>query len=131
MKWTLRIARPSSNPERLAALYGAGLGFQRLGGFTDHAGFDGVMAGPPGAAYHLEFTNCRHHPVRPSPTEEDLLVFYETDRDRWQAACERALAAGFVETVAFNPYWTEHGRTFVDPDGYRLVLCHTGFTPAP
>ena len=89
MTWTLRIARPSCNPEALAALYVAGLGFQRLGGFTDHAGFDGVMVGPPGATYHFEFTLCRHHPVQPSPTEEDLLVFSETDRDRWPASNAR------------------------------------------
>lgn len=128
MTWTLRIARPSCNPEALAALYVAGLGFQRLGGHRPRR-LRWVMVGPPGATYHFEFTLCRHHPVQPSPTEEDLLVFYETDRDRWQAACTRVLAAGFVETAAFNPYWAEHARTFVDPDGYRLVLCHTPFSP--
>ncbi len=128
MTWTLRIARPSSNPEALAALYVAGLGFQRLGGHRPRR-LRWVMVGPLGATYHFEFTLCRHHPVQPSPTEEDLLVFYETDRDRWQAACTRVLAAGFVETAAFNPYWAEHARTFVDPDGYRLVLCHTPFSP--
>jgi hypothetical protein len=23
---------------------------------------------------------------------------------------------------AFNPYWDEHGRSFEDPEGYRIVL---------
>jgi hypothetical protein len=31
-----------------------------------------------------------------------------------------ALAAGPVK--AFNPYWDRKGRTFADPDGYRVVL---------
>ena len=88
MTWTLRIARPSSNPEALAALYVAGLGFQRLGGHRPRR-LRWVMVGPPGATYHFEFTLCRHHPVQPSPTEEDLLVFSETDRDRWPASNAR------------------------------------------
>jgi hypothetical protein len=23
---------------------------------------------------------------------------------------------------SFNPYWDQHGKTFEDPDGYRVVL---------
>jgi hypothetical protein len=32
------------------------------------------------------------------------------------------LAAGFERVIAFNPYWDAAGRTFVDRDGYRIVL---------
>lgn len=41
----LRIARPARNPETLVQQYAAGLGFERLGGFRDHDGFDGAMVG--------------------------------------------------------------------------------------
>ena len=30
--------------------------------------------------------------------------------------------AGYRAVKAFNPYWDKNGRTFVDPDGYRVVL---------
>ena len=32
------------------------------------------------------------------------------------------LEAGFVATPPLNPYWNRRGQTFVDPDGYRVVL---------
>ena len=31
-------------------------------------------------------------------------------------------AAGFKQVTSFNPYWEIRGRTFVDPDSYRVVL---------
>jgi hypothetical protein len=103
-------------------MYRDGLRLQELGRFADHAGFDGVMLGWPGTDYHLELTFCRSHPVRPTPTEEDLLVFYFEDRAEWSLACARMIDAGFVETMPFNPYWRERGRTFQDGDGYAIVL---------
>ena len=118
----LRIARPVSDLERSVALYRDGLGLQELGRFENHAGFDGVMLGWPGTGHHLEFTVCRSHPVRPTPTAEDLLVFYLQERSEWAAACARMLDAGFVEAMPFNPYWAERGRTFRDGDGYTVVL---------
>lgn len=76
----------------------------------------------PGGGWHLEFTHHRGHAVTPSPTEEDLLVFYIPDERAWTVACRRMVAAGFDEVTAYNPYWDRHGRTFQDPDGYRVAL---------
>lgn len=118
----LRIARPVGQLQRSVELYVQGLGLHVLGRFDNHEGFDGCMLGLPGAAYHLEFTQCRHHPVVPQPTAEDLLVLYLPDSEAWEAACARVLAAGFQSVPAFNPYWDQRGRSFADPDGYRLVL---------
>ena len=100
-----------------------GLGLEELGRFVDHEGFDGAMLGTPGAAYHLEFTHCKSHPVSPSPTPEDLLVYYVPEPTDWLSRCEAMLAAGFREAESYNPYWTRNGRTFEDPDGYRVVIC--------
>lgn len=122
MKAHLRVARPVRDLERSAALYREGLGLEEIGRFTDHAGFDGVMLGDRRCPYHFEFTYCRHHPVAPTPTQEDLVVFYLPDRGEWSQACARMLAAGFLEMPSFNPYWGRRGRTFEDPDGYRVVL---------
>jgi len=123
----LRIARPVTDLERAVRSYREGLGLRELGRFADHDGFDGVMLGEPGGAWHLEFTRCRHNAIVPSPTEEDLLVFYLPEEPRWQAAIARALAAGWVQVLSHNPYWERDGRTFVDADGYRIVLQNAGW----
>lgn len=59
----MRIARPVSELDTTASMYCAGLGLELLGSFTDHEGFSGIMLGAPEAGWHLEFTQCRHHPV--------------------------------------------------------------------
>ncbi len=118
----LRIARPVSDLARSVAQYTQGLGLAQLGSFKDHAGFDGTMLGTPGAGFHWEFTVCKSHPVVPAPTPEDLLVFYVPEPEAWQARCSAMLAAGFVEVPPFNPYWAQSGRSFEDPDGYRVVI---------
>jgi catechol 2,3-dioxygenase-like lactoylglutathione lyase family enzyme len=118
----LRIARPVRNLRRSVSMYSHGLGLEEIGRFDDNAGFDGVMLGKPGAGYHLEFTFCRTHPVQPAPTPEDLLVLYFPDPEDWRKVCAAMTEAGFREVEAFNPYWQRLGRTFEDPDGYRVVI---------
>jgi YycE-like C-terminal domain/YycE-like N-terminal domain len=122
MRHHLRIARPVSDLARSRSMYCAGLGLCVLGSFRDHAGFDGEMIGTPGMSYHLELTSCRTHPVVPRPTQEDLLVFYVPNRDEWERRTAALRVAGFEEVPSFNPYWDVSGRTFQDPDGYRVVL---------
>jgi catechol 2,3-dioxygenase-like lactoylglutathione lyase family enzyme len=118
----LRIARPVSSVEQSLTMYSKGLGLAEIGRFENHQGFDGVMLGNSGMHYHFEFTYCRTHPVKPVPTQEDLLVLYLPEQDEWRKVCSRMLEAGFVEVKSFNPYWQLRGRTFEDPDGYRVVL---------
>ncbi|MGZ8845636.1 MAG: VOC family protein [Pyrinomonadaceae bacterium] len=119
---TLRVARPTDQLEDVVRFYTAGLGLTVLGSFEDHEGFDGVIIGVAGASYHLEFTRKRGHKVGRAPTEDNLLVFYLPDKEDWQAALDRMKAAGYEPVSAFNPYWDRAGRTYEDPDGYRVVL---------
>ena len=125
----LRIARPVSDLARTTDMYSRGLGLRVLGTFEDHDGFDGVMLGLPEATYHLEFTRSPQHPVRPSPTVEDLTVFYISSEVEWQGTCSRMLLAGFMQVAAFNPYWEARGRTYEDLDGYRVVLEQAEWSP--
>ena len=118
----VRVARPVSDLDRSVEMYCAGLGLAVLGRFKDHGGFDGTMVGEPGAGVHFEFVICRSHAVEPSPTPEDLVVFYVPESSQWTKRCAAAVAAGFIEVQPFNPYWSERGRTFEDSDGYRVVL---------
>ena len=104
------------------AFYRDGLGFEVLGSFEDHEGFDGVILGHPGTGYHLELTHQRGHKVGRAPNAEHLLVFYLTDLDSWQAAVDQLTRQGHQAVTSNNPYWDRRGKTFEDPDGYRIVL---------
>ena len=119
---TLRVARPTDCLEEVVRFYTDGLGLTVLGSFQDHDGFDGVIVGGPGAPYHLEFTHPRGHTAGRAPTQDHLLVFYLPDAAEWQAAVDRMQQAGHEPVPSFNPYWEQAGRTFEDPDGYRVVL---------
>ena len=123
----LRIARPTDNLPEVVRFYRDGLGFEILGAFEDHAGFDGVMLGHAGSCYHLEFTQQRGEKVGRAPTDENLLVFYLPDTSEWQAAVDRLLSRGHSARPAANPYWDQNGLTFEDPDGYRIVLQNTAW----
>lgn len=60
--------------------------------------------------------------VRAVMRARHLLVFYLPDQHQWQEAVNRMVAAGYEPVPSFNPYWDRAGRTFQDPDGYRIVL---------
>ena len=118
----LRIARPSDDLVAVTKFYRDGLGFEILAEFKDHDGFDGVMLGHKGAAYHLEFTRKRGHKAGRAATEDNLLAFYLPDTGAWKRAVARLEGLGYRPATAFNPYWDKNGETFEDPDGYRVVL---------
>lgn len=118
----LRVARPTDDLTAVIKFYRDGLGFEVLYEFKDHDGFDGVMLGYKSAAYHLEFTRKSGHKAGRAPTEDNLLVFYLPVEAEWRAAVARLEQAGYHPVKAFNPYWDKKGKTFEDPDGYRVVL---------
>jgi catechol 2,3-dioxygenase-like lactoylglutathione lyase family enzyme len=118
----LRVARPTDKLPEILRFYCDGLGFEELGSFTDHAGFDGVMLGHAGLGYHLEFTHQRGHKSGSAPSKENLLVFYLPQKDEWQRAVAHMVKQGYQPVMSHNPYWDVSGRTFEDADGYRVVL---------
>lgn len=118
----LRVARATDQLAEVVRFYRDGLGFEVLGSFEGHEGFDGVMLGHRGAGYHLEFTHHRGEQVDRAPTPENLLVFYLPDREEWETAVERMKKHGHAPVPAVNPYWDRNGVTFQDPDGYRVVI---------
>jgi catechol 2,3-dioxygenase-like lactoylglutathione lyase family enzyme len=117
-----RVARPSDNLDAVVKFYRDGLGFTVLYEFTDHDGFDGVMLGHQGAEYHLEFTRKHDHKAGKAPTEDNLLVFYLPDEADWKRGVDQMERHGHQPVKSFNPYWDKKGKTFEDPDGYRVVL---------
>ena len=127
MNVKLRVARPTNNLAAVRHFYVEGLGLHELYAFAGHDGFDGLMLGYPQAPYHLEFTCQPSLSVPTAPTAENLLIFYLPELGEWQAAVARMEAAGYQAVAAYNPYWDQHGRTFEDPDGYRIVLQRTAW----
>ena len=118
----LRVARPTDLLDEVIRFYTEGIGLMVLGSFEDHEGFDGVMLGVPGAYYHLEFTRKRGHAAGRAPTQDNLLVFYVSDKQEWLQATDCMSAAGYQPVPSFNPYWDVSGQTYEDPDGYRVVI---------
>jgi catechol 2,3-dioxygenase-like lactoylglutathione lyase family enzyme len=118
----LRVARATDDLAAVVKFYRDGLGFEVVYEFQNHDGFDGVMLGHKGSAYHLEFTRKAGHRAGRASTEENLLVFYLPDAAQWQRAVARLEGCGYKALKSFNPYWDRKGKTFEDPDGYRVVL---------
>jgi ribosomal protein S18 acetylase RimI-like enzyme len=127
-RWVgVRFARPVAELPRSVSFYRDLLGLVQRGGFTGHEGYDGVFLGLPGSA-ELELTTG---PAVPSPgTEEDLLVLYLASAAEVRETAGRLATAGVREVRAANPYWRLWGRTFLDPDGYRVVVAATDVAPA-
>jgi ribosomal protein S18 acetylase RimI-like enzyme len=118
----LRVARHTERLDEVVAFYRDRIGLPEIGGFRGHDGYDGVFLAVPGSSAHLELTSGGAHGA-PQPHPESLLVLYLGDEEAVRTAAARLEA----EPVApANPYWAEHGTTFEDPDGFRVVL-----VPAP
>ena len=114
----LRVARHTERLEEVVAFYQDGIGLTEIGGFRDHNGYDGVFLAVPGTGAHLELT-AGGSDGAPAPHPESLLVLYLGDRGAVQTVAARL---GVDPVAPANPYWAEHGVTFQDPDGFRVVL---------
>jgi transcriptional regulator len=117
--WTRsRVARPVRDLAVARAFYEGALGLPVDGGFADHEGYDGVFLTLPGGA-QLELTTGG--PAPQPGTDDDLLVLYLATEDEVSRASEE-LARNATRVPSGNPYWDRCGATFVDPDGYRVVI---------
>ena len=119
---TVRIARPTLSLTDCERFYIDGLGLEKLGSFKGHDGFDGLMVGMPSANWHLEFTTSQNHVAPQAPSEENLIVLYIPETDQYDRRVSQMIEYGYSPAPSLNPYWDKNGTTFVDPDGYRVVL---------
>ena len=122
---SMRVARPTTQLEHIREFYEIGVELPVLWTFQDHDGFDGVIFGVPDERAQLELVATPHR-TEPGPTAEDVLVLYLAGEDH-AALVERLRARGTTEVPVddpdLNPYWPANGAiTFVDPDGFRLVI---------
>ncbi|WNG83157.1 VOC family protein [Mycobacterium sp. ITM-2016-00316] len=119
----VRIARPTDRLSDVERFYAEHLGLPVLYRFENHAGYDGVMVGLPGADQHLEFTSHIDGSPCPAPTLDNLLVLYFQSEAEMYDVVQRLGAGGYEPVEPENPYWTDVGAlTFEDPDKWRVVL---------
>ena len=78
--------------------------------------------GLPDERYHLELVTHLDGIDTQMPTREDLLVFYIDDQAAIDALVIRLGEHGFQPVDPKNPYWRLGGVSFVDPDGWGVVL---------
>jgi catechol 2,3-dioxygenase-like lactoylglutathione lyase family enzyme len=114
----LRVARHTDRLDEVVGFYRDGIGLKQIGGFRDHEGYEGVFLEVAGTGAHLELTSRGGH-VAPEPHPESLLVLYLGDEEAVQVVAGRL---GVEPIPPANPYWADHGLTFEDPDGFRIVL---------
>lgn len=121
----LRVARPTDQLDVVAGFYVDAVGLRELSRFDDHDGFSGRILGRAGADWHLELVAATGHTYGGAPNSEHLLALYHDSHEEFAAAVARIEANGGVRTSHPNPWWNEHAVTFLDPDGYPVVLVPT------
>lgn len=118
---TFRFARHTNNLEQIKSFYIDILGFELLGGFENHNGYDGVFIGKSNENWHLEFTKSDEI-VHFDFNEDDILVFYPNNKMEFDFIMNKIQSKKIELIKAKNPYWNENGKMILDPDGYRIII---------
>ena len=118
----IRIARHTADLNPLIDFYTSCLKLEILASFKDHDTYNGVFLGLPDEDWHLEFTvsNETYKPV--AAANDDMLVFYFENQQKYEAVINRLKDAQHEQVQAKNPYWNDNGAMFLDPDGNRVII---------
>ncbi len=118
---TFRFARHTNDLEQIKTFYIAILGFELLGAFENHNGYDGIFIGKSTENWHLEFTKTKEV-ICFDFKEDDTLVFYPESKMEFDLLINKLQSHEIEFIKAKNPYWNENGKMFLDPDGYRILI---------
>ena len=116
-----RAARHTDNIDKITYFYTNVLGFEIIGEFEGHEGYDGVFIGPEGADWHLEFTTSRQQ-TEHKYDKDDILVFYPATIDEYEEIIYRIKEKNISAVKPRNPYWAKNGIMIADPDGFNVVI---------
>lgn len=116
-----RHARHTNNLEKIKFFYINILGFELLGGFQNHNGYDGIFIGKSKQDWHLEFTTSDEI-VNFNFGEEDYLVFYPDNRAEYDQLKHQLIENSIIFIPSKNPFWNENGMIVKDPDGCSIVI---------
>ena len=116
-----RVARHTNQIKEIKDFYIKVLNFEILGEFQNHNGYDGIFIGKPDLNWHLEFTTT-HENINHHFDKDDCLVFYPTTQQEYDEIIER-LELHQIELIkSKNPYWNENGISFLDSDGFVVIV---------
>jgi catechol 2,3-dioxygenase-like lactoylglutathione lyase family enzyme len=118
---TFRFARHTNDLEQIKTFYIAILGFELLGAFENHNGYDGIFIGKSNENWHLEFTKT-NEVICFDFKEDDTLVFYPESKMEFDLLINKLQSHEIEFIKAKNPYWNENGKMILDPDGYRILI---------
>jgi len=116
-----RFARHTDNLEPIIKSYRDLLGLEVIGEFNNHDKYDGVFIGKVGLNWHLEFTTSEESPKHQTD-KDDLLVFYLESEEEYISVKQKFDDNGLSSVQSKNPYWNNNGSTYLDPDGFRIVI---------
>lgn len=119
-----RLARHTTDLQPIIKFYCGILDLELLGEFHDHDGYDGVFIGNRDVDWHLEFTVSNAHPKH-TFDNDDLLIFYPQSEAEFDHLISKFRLNDIKEEEPKNPYWKTHGKTYTDPDGFRVVISNT------
>ena len=125
---TFRFARHTNDLEQIKSFYIDVLGFQLLGGFENHNGYDGIFIGKSSENWHLEFTKSEEI-VHFDFNEDDVLVFYSNSKIEFDLIMNKIQSQNIDFIKAKNPYWNENGKMILDPDGYKILISDLKIKP--
>lgn len=116
-----RYARHTADLYKIEKFYTEIVGLEKLGGFENHDGYDGIFLGYKDSNWHLEFTTSDEKPISKFD-EDDCLVFYVNSEIEHEKLKQNILKNSISLEIAKNPYWRENGITISDPDGFKVVF---------
>ncbi|HLO56528.1 MAG TPA: VOC family protein [Saprospiraceae bacterium] len=118
---TFRIARHTTDLLAIEIFYTSIVGLQKLGGFQNHDGYDGIFLGHPHQDWHLEFTSSGDAPDSRFD-DDDCLVFYVNSKIELAEIKDNLAKQNIATIEPKNPYWKVNGLMIADPDGYKIIF---------
>ena len=116
-----RNARHTNNLKPIVEFYTKIIGLKVLFSFENHNDYNGSLIGKPDHDWHLEFTTSKDK-AEHKFDDEDILVFYPTERNEYDEVVKRIEANHIEKIKAKNPFWDENGIMIKDPDGFRVII---------
>lgn len=116
-----RVARHTSDLQKIEAFYTSILGLDVLGKFHDHDGYNGLFLGHKNFDWHLEFTTSSS-PAKHLFDPDDLLVFYPENQQAYSEILMRIHKYKIEVVSASNPYWNKNATVIQDPDGFFISI---------
>jgi catechol 2,3-dioxygenase-like lactoylglutathione lyase family enzyme len=120
----LRVARHTERLDEVVAFYRDGIGLTEIGGFRDQMATTACSSRCPAAA---PTRADGRRPARCAGAASGVAA--RALPRRRKAVRTVAARLGVDPTPPANPYWAEHGVTFQDPDGFRVVLVPERWEP--